>query len=87
MARITISDFINDNDCEGYVKMTTELVSRNEALRGGRLIRMAIVQWQFNERNLTESQARELLRANLTPDDDSTFVDDSDQLVLNMKAG
>ena len=84
MSKIKFADFLDDDSHDDYVRMAENLVSRSEALRGGRLLRIAIVQQQFNEGNLTEQQARELLKANLTPNDDSTFVDDSDQLVMEM---
>ena len=79
------SDFENDEDRADYVHMANSIISKQQALHGGRLLRLAVVQSQFNDGNLTEEEARELLCGNLTPTDDSTFLDDSDQLETNMK--
>jgi hypothetical protein len=52
-----------------------------------RLLRLAVVQQQYNLGNLTEEEARELLSGPLTPGDDTTIVDDSDQLVIGSEIG
>lgn len=45
-----------------------------------RSLRLAVVQNQYDCGNLTLDEATELLKANLTPNDDSTFFDDSQWL-------
>lgn len=47
-----------------------------------RSLRLAVVQQQYNLGNLTKEEAHELLSGPLTPGDDTTIVDDSDQLVI-----
>lgn len=43
-------------------------------------LRIAVIQQEYNKGNLTEEEARELLDAPLTPGDNSTYYNDSDQL-------
>jgi hypothetical protein len=45
-----------------------------------RALRLAVVQQQYNVGNLTLDEAREILSGPLTPGDESTIYDDSDQL-------
>lgn len=45
-----------------------------------RALRLAVVQQQYNAGNLTLDEAKEILSGPLTPDDESTIYDDSDQL-------
>jgi hypothetical protein len=45
-----------------------------------RALRIAVIQQQYDIGNITEEQARELLSGPLSPGDESTIVDDSDQL-------
>lgn len=52
-----------------------------------RSLRLAVVQQQYNLGNLTKEEARELLSGPLTPGDDTTIVDDSDQLVVGSENG
>jgi len=51
-----------------------------------RSLRLAVVQQQYNLGNLTEEEAREILSSPLTPGDDATIVDDSDQLLVQKKS-
>lgn len=60
--------------------MNSEL-TRNSELMLARSLRLAVVQNQYDQENLTEDEAKELLSGPLTPGDDSTIFDDSDQLV------
>lgn len=55
-------------------------LEKHAATMNARALRAAIIQQQFDIGNLTEGEARALLAAPLTPGDDSTFYDDSDQL-------
>jgi len=46
-------------------------------------LRLSVVQNQFDVGNLTEDEALELLRGELTPGDPATKFDDSDKLKLH----
>ena len=83
----TYEDFETDGQYTDFMSAGKKLVSDSEAQRWGRLLRVGVIQGLFNDGELTEVEARELLKGNLTPDDDSTFIDDSDQLVTDMKMG
>lgn len=48
-----------------------------------RSLRLAVVQQQYNLGGLTKEEAREILSGPLTPGDDMTIVDDSEQLVVS----
>ena len=80
-------NFEKDGRCTDFMDAGRKFVSDSEAMRWGRLLRVGVIQGLFNDGELTEVEARELLKGNLTPDDDSTFIDDSDQLVTDMKMG
>lgn len=54
-----------------------------EEIQLARALRLAVISQQHRAGNLTEAQARELLRGPLTPGDDSTIVDDSSQLMTD----
>ena len=82
----TYENFEKNTDTD-FVAAGRKFVSDSEALRWGRLLRMGLIQGLFNDGELAEVEARKLLKGNLTPDDDSTFIDDSDQLVTDMKRG
>ena len=55
-------------------------LEKHAATMNARALRTAVIQQQYNIGNLTEGEARELLAGPLTPGDDSTYYDDSDQL-------
>lgn len=48
-------------------------------------LRLAVIQDQYNQGNLTEAEAKELLAGPLTPGDESTIIDDSDQLQVSFQ--
>ena len=48
-----------------------------------RALRIAVISGQVRAGNLTVEQGRELLRGPLTPGDNSTIIDDSEQLVTD----
>ena len=63
----------------------TEIVAelrQSEQLLIARGMRLAVIQQQYDVGNLTEAEARVLLSGPLNPDDETTRVDDSDQLVV-----
>ncbi len=45
-----------------------------------RSLRLAVIQQQYDIRNITELDAKEMLRGFITPDNGSTYYDDSGQL-------
>jgi len=47
-----------------------------------RALRLAVIQNQYDIGNLSTEEAKELLRGCLKPGDESTRIDDSDQLVI-----
>lgn len=49
-----------------------------------RSIRLAVIQDQYEHGNITEAEAKELLTLPLTPGDNSTIFDDSDQLMIKL---
>lgn len=55
-------------------------IQKRKEIWFARGLRLAVVQNQYDDENLTEEEARDLLCSPLTPGDDSTFYDDSDQL-------
>lgn len=50
-----------------------------------RALRMAVIQAQYDEGNISEADARELLRGCLTPGDESTRYDDSGDLKVKVQ--
>ena len=61
---------------------STGLVPSEVGRDVARRLRIAVVQQQYDHGNLTEQEAKEVLSGPLTPGDDTTIVDDSDQLVI-----
>lgn len=58
----------------------------NSEILMARSLRLAAVQNQYDQGNLTEAEARELLSGPLTPGDEGSTFDDSDQLRIKLTA-
>ncbi len=54
-----------------------------EEIQLARALRLGVISQQHRVGNITEAQARELLRGPLTPGDNSTIIDDSNQLITD----
>lgn len=66
-----------------YIQRQDESEERLPELDLARSLRVAVVQQQYGLGNLTEEQARVVLSGPLVPEDDTTIVDDSDELVVS----
>lgn len=61
---------------------SSETLPQNAQSLLARSMRLAVVQNQFDQGNLTEAEARELLSGPLIPGDETTIFNDADQLIV-----
>jgi len=58
---------------------------KKDSISMARSLRLAVIQNQYDQNNITEEQAIELLQGSLKPDDLNTVYDDSDCLEIKEK--
>ena len=63
-------------------KMKEAFFGKKDDVSLARSVRLAVIQNQYAQGNLTETEAREILSGPLDPDDPTTIYDDSDCLVV-----